>query len=140
MNIKPSEVSKVLLEQLRGIKDNMRYEEVGTVLQVSDGVVRIYGLYNAEADELLEFDNGIKAIVMNLEEDNVGAILLGATDKIKEGMTVKRTGRIASIDVGDAMVGRVITPLGEPLDGMGDIGGERFEMPLDRKAPGVIFR
>ena len=140
MNIKPSEVSKVLLEQLRGIKDNMRYEEVGTVLQVSDGVVRIYGLYNAEADELLEFDNGIKAIVMNLEEDNVGAILLGPTDKIKEGMTVKRTGRIASIDVGDAMVGRVITPLGEPLDGMGDIGGERFEMPLDRKAPGVIFR
>ena len=127
MNIKPSEVSKVLLEQLRGIKDNMRYEEVGTVLQVSDGVVRIYGLYNAEADELLEFDNGIKAIVMNLEEDNVGAILLGPTDKIKEGMTVKRTGRIASIDVGDAMVGRVITPLGEPLDGMGDIGGERFE-------------
>ena len=140
MNIKPSEVSKVLLEQLRGIKDNMRYEEVGTVLQVSDGVVRIYGLYNAEADELLEFDNGIKAIVMNLEEDNVGAILLGPTDKIKEGMTVRRTGRIASIDVGDAMVGRVITPLGEPLDGMGDIGGERFEMPLDRKAPGVIFR
>lgn len=140
MNIKPSEVSKVLLEQLRGIKDNMRYEEVGTVLQVSDGVVRIYGLYNAEADELLEFDNGIKAIVMNLEEDNVGAILLGPTDKIKEGMTVKRTGRIASIDVGDAMVGRVITPLGEPLDGMGDIGGDRFEMPLDRKAPGVIFR
>ena len=140
MNIKPSEVSKVLLEQLRGIKDNMRYEEVGTVLQVSDGVVRIYGLYNAEADELLEFDNGIKAIVMNLEEDNVGAILLGPTDKIKEGMTVKRTGRIASIDVGDAMVGRVITPLGEPLDGMGDIGGDRFEMPLDRKAPGVMFR
>ena len=140
MNIKPSEVSKVLLEQLRGIKDNMRYEEVGTVLQVSDGVVRVYGLYNAEADELLEFDNGIKAIVMNLEEDNVGAILLGPTDKIKEGMTVKRTGRIASIDVGEAMVGRVITPLGEPLDGMGDIGGERFEMPLDRKAPGVIFR
>ena len=140
MNIKPSEVSKVLLEQLRGIKDNMRYEEVGTVLQVSDGVVRIYGLYNAEADELLEFDNGIKAIVMNLEEDNVGAILLGPTDKIKEGMTVKRTGRIASIDVSDAMVGRVITPLGEPLDGMGDIGGDRFEMPLDRKAPGVIFR
>ena len=140
MNIKPSEVSKVLLEQLRGIKDNMRYEEVGTVLQVSDGVVRIYGLYNAEADELLEFDNGIKAIVMNLEEDNVGAILLGPTDKIKEGMTVKRTGRLASIDVGEAMVGRVITPLGEPLDGMGDIGGERFEMPLDRKAPGVIFR
>lgn len=140
MNIKPSEVSKVLLEQLSGVKSNMEYEEVGTVLQVSDGVVRIYGLYNAEADELLEFDNGVNAIVMNLEEDNVGAILLGPTDMIKEGMTVKRTGRIASIDVGDGMIGRVITPLGEPLDGMGDIVGERFEMPLDRKAPGVIFR
>ena len=140
MSIKPSEVSKLLLEQLQGIKSNVEYEEVGTVLQVSDGVVRIYGLYNAEAEELLEFDNGIKAIVMNLEEDNVGAVLLGPTDKIKEGMTVKRTGRIASIDVSDAMVGRVITPLGEPLDGKGEIEGERFEMPLDRKAPGVIFR
>ena len=140
MNIKPSEVSGVLLEQLRGLKNKMKYEEVGTVLQVSDGVVRIYGLYNAEAEELLEFDNGIKAIVMNLEEDNVGAVLLGPTDKIKEGMTVKRTGRIASIDVSDAMLGRVITPLGEPLDGKGDIEGEKCEMPLDRKAPGVIFR
>ena len=140
MNIKPSEVSGVLLERLRGLKNKMKYEEVGTVLQVSDGVVRIYGLYNAEAEELLEFDNGIKAIVMNLEEDNVGAVLLGPTDKIKEGMTVKRTGRIASIDVGDAMLGRVITPLGEPLDGKGDIEGEKCEMPLDRKAPGVIFR
>lgn len=140
MNIRPSEVSRVLLEQLRGIDDTHRYEEVGTVLQVSDGVVRIYGLYNAEADELLEFDNGVKAVVMNLEEDNVGAILLGQTDKIKEGMTVKRTGRIASIDVGENMLGRVITPLGEPLDGKGEIGGALFEMPLDRKAPGVIFR
>ena len=140
MNIKPSEVSKLLLEQLQGIKNDIEYEEVGTVLQVSDGVVRIYGLYNAEAEELLEFDNGIKAIVMNLEEDNVGAILLGPTDRIKEGMTVKRTGRIASIDVSDAMIGRVITPLGEPLDGKGEIDGEKFEMPLDRKAPGVIFR
>ena len=140
MNIKPSEVSSVLLEQLQGLKSKMEYEEVGTVLQVSDGVVRIYGLYNAEAEELLEFDNGIKAIVMNLEEDNVGAVLLGPTDKIKEGMTVKRTGRIASIDVSDAMLGRVITPLGEPLDGRGDIEGEKCEMPLDRKAPGVIFR
>jgi len=140
MNIKPSEVSSVLLEQLRGLKSKMEYEEVGTVLQVSDGVVRIYGLYNAQAEELLEFDNGIKAIVMNLEEDNVGAVLLGPTDKIKEGMTVRRTGRIASIDVCDAMLGRVITPLGEPLDGKGDIEGEMCEMPLDRKAPGVIFR
>ena len=140
MSIKPSEVSRLLLEQLQGIKSNIEYEEVGTVLQVSDGVVRIYGLYNAEAEELLEFDNGIMAIVMNLEEDNVGAILLGPTERIKEGMTVKRTGRIASIDVGDAMIGRVITPLGEPLDGKGDIEGEKFEMPLERKAPGVIFR
>lgn len=140
MNIKPSEVSGVLLEKLRGMENSSKYEEVGTVLQVSDGVVRIYGLYNAEAEELLEFDNGIKAIVMNLEEDNVGAILLGPTDRIKEGMTVKRTGRIASIDVCDAMLGRVITPLGEPLDGKGDIVGEMCEMPLDRKAPGVIFR
>ncbi len=140
MNIKPSEVSSVLLEQLRGLKSKMEYEEVGTVLQVSDGVVRIYGLYNAQAEELIEFDNGIKAIVMNLEEDNVGAVLLGPTDKIKEGMTVRRTGRIASIDVCDAMLGRVITPLGEPLDGKGDIEGEMCEMPLDRKAPGVIFR
>ena len=140
MNIKPSEVSSVLLEQLRGLKSRMEYEEVGTVLQVSDGVVRIYGLYNAEAEELLEFDNGIKAIVMNLEEDNVGAVLLGPTDKIKEGMTVRRTRRIASIDVCDAMLGRVITPLGEPLDGKGVIEGEKCEVPLDRKAPGVIFR
>ena len=140
MNIKPSEVSGVLLEQLRNIKDTLKYDEVGTVLQVSDGVVRIYGLYNAESDELLEFDNGIRAVVMNLEEDNVGAILLGPTDKIKEGMTVRRTGKIASIDVCDGMLGRVITPLGEPLDGHGDIQGEKFEMPLDRKAPGVIFR
>ena len=140
MNIKPSEVSSVLLEQLKGLKSKMDYEEVGTVLQVSDGVVRVYGLYNAEAEELLEFDNGVKAIVMNLEEDNVGAVLLGPTDKIKEGMTVRRTGRIASIDVCDEMLGRVITPLGEPLDGAGDIEGEKCEMPLDRKAPGVIFR
>ena len=140
MNIKPSEVSQLLFEQLNGVDDTLKYEEVGTVLQVSDGVVRIYGLHNAEADELLEFDNGIKAIVMNLEEDNVGAILLGPTEKIKEGMTVKRTGNIASINVSEQMIGRVITPLGEPIDGNGEIGGELFEMPLDRKAPGVIFR
>ena len=140
MSIKPSEVSSVLLEKLRSVDQSLKYEEVGTVLQVSDGVVRIYGLYNAESEELLEFDNGVKAIVMNLEEDNVGAILLGATDKIKEGMTVKRTGKIASIDVCDNMLGRVITPLGEPIDGKGEINGEKFEMPLDRKAPGVVFR
>ena len=140
MSIKPSEVSSVLLEQLKSVENNLNYEEIGTVLQVSDGVVRIYGLDNAESEELLEFDNGVKAIVMNLEEDNVGAVLLGATDKIKEGMTVKRTGRIASINVCDNMLGRVITPLGEPIDGKGDIDGEMCELPLDRKAPGVIFR
>ena len=139
-NIKPSEVSEVLLEQLKGIDTSLRFDEVGTVLQVSDGVARIYGLRNAEANELLEFENGVMAIVMNLEEDNVGAVLLGATDKIKEGMVVKRTRRIASIKVGEAMLGRVIDPLGEPLDGGNPIGGELFEMPLERKAPGVIFR
>lgn len=139
-NIKPSEVSEVLLEQLRGIDTSLRFDEVGTVLQVSDGVARIYGLRNAEANELLEFENGVMAIVMNLEEDNVGAVLLGATDKIKEGMVVKRTKRIASIKVGEDMLGRVIDPLGEPLDGGNPIGGELFEMPLERKAPGVIFR
>ena len=139
-NIKPSEVSEVLLRQLKDIDVSLQFEEVGTVLQVSDGVVRIYGLLNAEANELLEFDNGMKAIVMNLEEENVGAVLLGPTDQIKEGMTVKRTKRIASIRVGESMLGRVIDPLGEPLDGRGQIDGELCEMPLERKAPGVIFR
>lgn len=139
-NIKPSEVSEVLLQQLKGIDTDLQFDEVGTVLQVSDGVARIYGLRNAEANELLEFENGIMAIVMNLEEDNVGAVLLGPTDQIKEGMVVKRTKRIASIRVGEGMLGRVIDPLGVPLDGGGVIGGELCEMPLERKAPGVIFR
>ena len=139
-NIRPGEISQVLLNELKGISADLHLEEVGKVLQVSDGVVRIYGLRNAEAGELLEFDNGVKAVVMNLEEDNVGAVLLGATDRIKEGMSVKRTGRIASIDVSESMVGRVVNPLGEPLDGKGAIGGDLVEMPLERKAPGVIFR
>ena len=138
--IRPSEISDVLLEQLRSISTDLRMEEVGQVLQVSDGVVRIHGLKNAEAGELLEFDNEIKAVVMNLEEDNVGAVLLGPTDRIKEGMRVHRTKRIASLNVGESMVGRVVNPLGEPLDGKGHIGGELCEMPLERKAPGVIFR
>ena len=138
--IRPSEISDVLLEQLRSISTDLRLEEVGQVLQVSDGVVRIHGLKNAEAGELLEFDNEIKAVVMNLEEDNVGAVLLGPTDRIKEGMRVHRTKRIASLNVGESMVGRVVNPLGEPLDGKGRIGGELCEMPLERKAPGVIFR
>ena len=139
-NIRPSEISDVLLSQLKEIDTDSRFEEVGTVLQVSDGVVRIYGLKNAESGELLEFEDGIKTVVMNLEEDNVGAVLLGPTDKIKEGMTVTRTRRIASLNVGESMVGRVVNPLGEPLDGKGQLQGELCEMPLERKAPGVIFR
>ncbi|MBS5979799.1 MAG: F0F1 ATP synthase subunit alpha [Dysgonomonas mossii] len=139
-NIKASEVSDVLKMQLENISSRVQFEEVGTVLYVGDGVVRIYGLKNAEANELLEFDNGIMAVVMNLEEDNVGAVLLGPSDQIKEGFTVKRTGRIASINVGEGMLGRVINPLGEPLDGKGPITGELLEMPLERKAPGVIYR
>ena len=138
--IRPSEISDVLLSQLKKLSLDSAYEEVGDVLQVSDGVVRLQGLLKAEAGELLEFDNGVKAVVMNLEEDNVGAVLLGPTDKIKEGMTVRRTGRIASVNVGEAMVGRVVNPLGEPLDGKGKIEGTLVEMPLERKAPGVIFR
>ena len=139
--IKSSEVSEVLLSQLRGINDNTQFDEVGTVLTVSDGVARIYGLRNAEANELLEFENGTMAIVMNLEEDNVGCVLLGPTSDIKEGQTVKRTRRIASIRVNDNMLGRVINPIGQPIDGKGNIDlKESYEMPLDRKAPGVIYR
>ena len=139
--IKPSEVSQVLLDQLKGISNAEKFDEVGTVLTVSDGVARIYGLRNAEANELLEFENGTMAIVMNLEEDNVGCVLLGTTSGIKEGMVVKRTKRIASIRVNDNMLGRVINPLGEAIDGKGDIDlSDAFEMPLDRKAPGVIYR
>ncbi|MBO5974723.1 MAG: F0F1 ATP synthase subunit alpha [Paludibacteraceae bacterium] len=139
-NVKVSEVSDILRQQLEGINLNFQFEEVGTVLQVSDGVARIYGLKNAEANELLEFENGMNAIVMNLDEDNVGAVLLGSSEKIKEGFTVKRTHRIASIQVGENMLGRVIDPIGNPLDGKGPISGELIEMPLERKAPGVIFR
>ena len=138
--IKPSEVSDILLSELQHIDLTAQFAEVGTVLQVSDGVVRIFGLRNAEANELLEFDNGMRAVVMNLEEDNVGAVLLGPTDRIEEGDLVRRTGRTASIRVSEAMLGRVIDPLGEPLDGKGLIGGDLTEMPLERKAPGVIFR
>ena len=139
-NIKPGEVSEILLGQLRGIDNSLHYEEVGRVLQVSDGVARIYGLVNAEAGELLEFESGVKGVVMNLEEDNVGAVLLGPTDQVKEEMPVRRLGRIASIPVGEQLLGRVVNPLGEPLDGLGRVEGELFDMPLDRKAPGVIFR
>ena len=139
--IKPSEVSQMLFEQLKGISGEQKFDEIGTVLEVSDGVARIYGLRNAEANELLQFDNGTMAIVMNLEEDNVGCVLLGSTEGIKEGMVVKRTKRIASIMVNDNMLGRVINPLGQAIDGKGDIDlKDAFEMPLERKAPGVIYR
>lgn len=139
--IRPSEVSEVLLKQLEGVNSAERFDEVGTVLTVSDGVARIYGLRNAEASELLEFENGTMAIVMNLEEDNVGCVLLGSTAGIKEGQKVKRTHHIASIRVNDNFLGRVVNPLGEPIDGKGDIDlTDSFEMPLDRKAPGVIYR
>ena len=138
--IKASEISEILLNQLRGIDTSLKYEEVGNVLQVSDGVARIYGLVNAEAGELIEFDSGVKGVVMNLEEDNVGAVLLGPTDQVKEGMRVRRMGRIAGVQVGEGLIGRVIDPIGTPLDGLGPIEGETVRMPLERKAPGVIFR
>ena len=139
--IKPSEVSEILLQQLNNIGAEQNFDEVGTVLTVNDGVARIYGLKNAEANELLEFENGTMAIVMNLEENNVGCVLLGSTSGIKEGMTVRRTKRIASIRVNDNMLGRVINPIGQAIDGLGDIDlSEAVEMPLDRKAPGVIYR
>ena len=139
-NLKPSEVSDILLMQLRDMKNDLQFEEIGKVLQVSDGVVRIYGLDHAEAGELLDCGNGVMGVVMNLETDNVGAVLMGPTDHIKEGMVVRRTGRIASIGVNDNLLGRVVDPLGNPLDGLGPIEGDKVEMPLERKAPGVIFR
>jgi len=139
-DIKASEISEVLKMQLEGIDTRVKFEEVGVVLQVSDGVVRIFGLSKAESGELLQFENGEMAVVMNLEEDNVGAVLLGHTDEVKEGDTVKRTRRIASIPAGEGLLGRVVNPLGQPIDGKGPIEGELLEMPLERKAPGVIFR
>ena len=139
-NIKPAEVSEILKQQLEGFKSAAELEEVGTVLQVGDGIARIYGLSNVESNEMIEFENGMKGIVLNLEEDNVGAVLLGPTEEIKEGDTVKRTRRIASINVGEGLLGRVVNTIGEAIDGKGAISGELFEMPLERKAPGVIFR
>jgi len=138
--IKVSEVSSILRQQLEGIHTSIKLEEVGTVLQVSDGVARIYGLDNAEANELLQFDNGMEAIVMNLEEDNVGVILMNAGDRVKENYTVKRTGSIASVKVGEGLLGRVVNTLGEPIDGAGPVEGELIQLPLERKAPGVIYR
>ncbi|WP_319230342.1 F0F1 ATP synthase subunit alpha [Draconibacterium orientale] len=139
-SIKPAEVSAILKQQLEGFKSAAELEEVGTVLQVGDGIARIYGLSNVESNEMIEFENGMKGIVLNLEEDNVGAVLLGPTEEIKEGDTVKRTRRIASINVGEGLLGRVVNTIGEAIDGKGAITGELFEMPLERKAPGVIFR
>jgi F-type H+-transporting ATPase subunit alpha len=138
--IKPSEVSKILKQQLREISTRVEIEEVGTVLQVGDGIARIYGLTQVRANELIEFESGVEGIVLNLEEDNVGAVLLGSSDKIKEGDLVKRTERIASIKVSEGMLGRIINTLGEPIDGKGSIVGQTYEMPFERKAPGVIFR
>ena len=139
-NIKPAEVSQILKQQLEGFKSEAELEEVGTVLQVGDGIARIYGLSNVESNEMIEFDSGVKGIVLNLEEDNIGAVLLGSSERIKEGDTVKRLRKIASIEVGESLLGRVINTIGEPIDGKGAIQGELFEMPLERKAPGVIFR
>lgn len=139
-DIKPDEISAILRQQLSGFDATANLEEVGTVLQIGDGIARVYGLGNVRAGELVEFENGVQGIALNLEEDNVGAVLMGDTGTLNEGSKVRRTGQIASIKVGEGMVGRVVNTLGEPIDGRGPITGERFEMPLERKAPGVIYR
>ncbi len=138
--IKAAEISAILKKQVEGFQSGATLEEVGTVLQVGDGIARVYGLSNAQYGELVQFENGLEAIVLNLEEDNVGVVLLGPSTGIREGSTVKRTQRIASLKVGEQIVGRVVNTLGEPIDGKGPIGGDLYEMPLERKAPGVIFR
>ncbi len=140
VEVRPDEVSAILRQQLSGFKSEAELEEVGTVLQVGDGIARVYGLTKVQSGELVEFDSGLQGIVLNLEEDNVGVVLLGAFDEIKEGATVKRTNKIASIKVGEGMLGRVVNTLGQPIDGKGPILGETYEMPLERKAPGVIYR
>ena len=140
VGIKPDEISAILKQQLTGVSTAAELEEVGTVLQVGDGIARIYGLTGVQAGELVAFENGVRAIALNLEEDNVGVVLLGASEGIKEGSTVKRTKTIASVDVGDGFVGRVVNPLGKPIDGKGPIEGVKYAMPLERKAPGVIYR
>jgi F-type H+/Na+-transporting ATPase subunit alpha len=140
VDVRPEEISAILKQQLSGFSTATELEQVGTVLQVGDGIARVYGLNNVQAGELVEFDNGTQAIALNLEEDNVGVVLLGASDGIKEGSKARRTSRIASIQVGEGMVGRVVNTLGFPIDGKGPITGVKYEMPLERKAPGVIFR
>ncbi|MBK8489788.1 MAG: F0F1 ATP synthase subunit alpha [Saprospirales bacterium] len=140
VDVKPDEISAILKQQLSGLTTAAELEEVGTVLQVGDGIARIYGMNNAKAGELVEFETGVQAIVLNLEEDNVGVVLMGPGDGIKEGSKATSTGRIASIEVGEGFVGRVVNPLGQPIDGKGEITGKRYVMPLERKAPGVIYR
>ena len=139
-DIKPDEISAILRQQLSNTNVATELEEVGTVLQVGDGIARVYGLSSVGSGELVEFENGVRAIALNLEEDNVGVVLMGETGDIEEGSIVRRTGKIASINVGEGMLGRVVNTLGEPIDGKGPITGEKYEMPLERKAPGVIFR
>lgn len=140
VEVRPDEVSAIIRQQLAGFKSEAELEEVGTVLQVGDGIARVYGLTKVQSGELVEFANGLQGIVLNLEEDNVGVVLLGPSDEIKEGDTIKRTKLIASIKVGEGMLGRVVNTLGEPIDGKGPILGDTYEMPLERKAPGVIYR
>jgi len=140
IGIKPAEVSEILKKQLESFNTPTEFEEVGTVIQVGDGIARIYGLANVQSNEMIEFENGMKGIVLNLEEDNVGAVLLGPSEKVREGSIVKRTRKITSIMVGEGLLGRVINTLGEPIDGKGPITGDLYEMPMERKAPGVIFR
>jgi F-type H+-transporting ATPase subunit alpha len=139
-NIKPAEISNIIKEQLSGFKSDVEISEVGSVLEVGDGIARIYGLNNVYSGELVEFSSGLKGIVLNLEEDNIGVVLLGSSKNIVEGETVKRTGKIASINVNDNMLGRVVDPLGTPIDGKGPILDQTYEMPLERTAPGVIYR
>jgi F-type H+-transporting ATPase subunit alpha len=139
-DLKPAEVTAILREQLAGLKTEAELEEIGTILEVGDGIARIYGLNNAQLGELVEFSTGIKGIVLNLEEDNVGVVLMGASSGLKEGETVKRTGLISSINVGEGMLGRVVNTLGDPVDGKGPLEGKLYEMPIERKAPGVIYR
>lgn len=140
VDIRPSEITEILKNRILSIQDRLQFEEVGKVLQVGDGVAHIYGLHQAFSNELIEFENGTMGVVLNLEEDNVGAVLLGATEEIKEGFTVRRTGRIASIPAGEGLLGRIVNCMGQAIDGKGPISGELYEMPLERKAPGVIFR
>lgn len=140
VEIKPDEISAILRQQLSNVSDSTSLEEIGTVLQIGDGIARVYGLGGVRQGELVEFEDGTKAIALNLEEDNVGVVLMGDSEVIKEGSKVKRTGKIASINVGEGMIGRVVNTLGEPIDGKGPIQGETYEMPIERKAPGVVFR